>query len=314
MEALPAPLNWLTISLPVAEQASLFAAIEQLPGPGGKQIFGATAAWVLPPRTLPANAGVQVVDEPLAQSPNSAPSNITPTLSTDVAAGLAATATAADATMIEAATRLERYGKAEAAAAPPALARMGLRPEAVRELRLSMDPATLAGRVAGSRPVMSWRAIELGGATPTESALAITGVIARLGPTANGGGSNASIDAKSRAPNAMLRWTLTPLPQLPVLPAASQPPEGSGDPPVPNPASLPLGEDVISQGLLCPGVLSPMIEAPGQTGLADILRTIELIRWRITTVPAAGHAEHAGARRRIEIEVRQSSGKDAGGK
>ena len=326
MEALPAPLNWLTVSLPMADQASVLAAIEQLPGPGGRPIFGATAAWVLRPRDTLSDVGAQARGESVAiQTPQepaempAIPPIVTPSaLVTTLATSLAATATQADVLLTEAATRLERYGRSEAATPPPAFGQMGLRPEAVRQLRLSMDPATLTGRIAGSRTVMSWRAVELAGATSPEASDTLTGVVARLWPQGSGGSAAAdiisSVSVKGQTPIAMLRWTLTPFPQLPLLMVASPPPNGAKDPPLPAAEPLPLGEDVISQGLVRPGVLSPMIEAPGQTGFADILRTIELFRWRITAVPTTGQAINAGPRRRIEIEMRQIGGNDADAK
>jgi len=306
MEAMPAPLNWLVISSPIPEQSGALIAIERQAGPAGKPVFGATVAWVMPQTQSPVDMAARSGAEAMNQSAAAARSEVLLTL--------ASTAARADAILTEAATRLERYGKAESVGAPPALAQMALRPEAGRELRLSMDPATLAGRITGSRPIMSWRAIELprmNGENPSPGVSPITGVIAQLRPASSGtttGGQTA---------NPPLRWMLTPLPQLPPSLAAFQPQEGAEGPLLPTPVSPLLGDDVISQGLLRPAVLSPMIEAPGQTGLADILRTIDMIRWRITTVAATSQAAPpagAGPRRRIEIELRQAGSKDGNAK
>ncbi len=304
MEAMPAPLNWLVISSPIPERSSALVSIERQPGPAGTPVYGATVAWVMPQTQSPVDATAASGAPPLNQSPEAARNAVNPEL--------ALTATRADAILTEAAARLERFGKADSAGAPPALAQMSLRPEAVRELRLTMDPGTLAGRITGSRTVMSWRAIELAGANgenPMQGANRTIGVVAQLWP------AGSSTPAGGQMAKPPLRWILTPLPQLPLIPAASEPPDGAEDAALLTRTPQQLGDDVISQGLLRPAVLSPMIEAPGQTGLADILRTIDMIRWRITTVAGAAAGQIAppaglGPRRRIEIELRQAGGKD----
>lgn len=178
----------------------------------------------------------------------------------------------ADAVMAETVRRLEQLGKAEAArAGAPVTELPTFAPGSLRQVRLRLDPATLVARLAGSRPELTWRAGVLPGAGQTM-------INGRLAPAAVSAGVN-------RGEPAAAAWTHTPLP----APPTGTETQNTG------PAA-----DVIAQGLLRPGVMAGILDQPGgQAAMADILRSVELLSWRITRETPTGVL--------LEVELRQAS-------